>query len=330
MMMPMPSMGSMPMGGNPFMSGSMGPGTMQPGMPMMPPGSMMSPGMPGTGMNMQMGGMGGMMSGGMGGMGSMGMGGMGAMGSMMPLGPGITQGSPMGMAGNMMPRGRVGIMMEELPNQRILDERLLPPMPHPWGPPFPGNQNCQPQPLMPGQPTGIGADNLHPLQQQNIGELSRLPNAYRMYGYGPREITWSPQINVQERNTGVMINAEFPLQKHMEGREVAHYDDFIRNQDWQRQGAWVRPYDPKVDAPDWKHNLYGQYEQAQDLKRPRWVPRKDFVDNYYKDLHTQRDAKGIFEIDDVANRRMTLEMMDENELAGFWSNPQAVQNDGLD
>jgi len=322
---------------NPFMS--MGPGMgqgMMPGTmgPSMMPGTMGQGMVPGTmGPSMMPGSMGGgMMPGGMGGgmmPGSMGGGMMpGSMGGgMMPggMGGGMMPSSmgggmmPGGMGGGMMPggmMGRAGIMMEEMPNQRTLDDRRLPPMPMPW----PGS----PQTLMPGQATGYGTNNLHPLQQQGLGQQQRLPNAYRMYGYGAREIYWSNSVPVGEPNTGIMINAEFPLMRGMEGYEVTHWDSGIRNSTWRHQGPWIQPFDPRTDIPDFKHQTNSGFELAQDLKHPRHV--KDFNEQYYKDLAKQRDNRGLL---DDTRKGMTLEIMDDQELKEFWQNPEAVMADRL-
>jgi hypothetical protein len=149
-----------------------------------------------------------------------------------------------------------------------------------------------------------------------------------MYGYGNREITWSRPVPVSEPNTGVMINAEFPLKKEMEGLEVFPHDSGIRNVNWQYQGPWVESYDPIRDVPDWKHKLYGNYETAADLKRPTY--RKDFMDAKYRDLGKERDHKGVLGEESAARKRMTLEVMDDSEIGEFWSNPNAVMGDRLD
>merc|ERR1719199_860718 len=220
---------------------------------------------------------------------------------MMPgsMGPGMMPGS---MGPGMMPGqdNRVSIQLEEMPNQRTLDARPFNPVPTPWA--------GRPPPLLPGQATGIGINNLNPMQQQSVGAgaIARLPNAYRMYGYGPREVFWSTPVPVPEQNTGIMINAEYPLQKWMEDREVAHWDNLIRNTGWTKQGPWVQPFNPMTDVPDWKHKYFGQYEQAADLKQPRH--HKDYQEEYYKKLNKQRDSKGLFEMDESANRRMTVEI----------------------
>lgn len=301
------SMGPGMMGGNPFMS--MGPGMMPGTMgPSMMPGSMGPGMMPG-----------GMMPGGMG-------------PGMMPgsMGPGMMPRSMGGMGPGMMPGGmggmgpsHVGIMMEEMPNQRILDDRRLPPMPMPW----PG----APMPLMPGQATGMGPDNLHALQQHSLaatGQAQRLPNAYRMYGYGNREITWSSSVPVHEHNTGIMINAEFPLTREQEGREVFHCDYGIRNKTWQHQGPWVQPLDPRTDIPDWKTKQFGSYELAVDCKKPRY--KKEHTDEHYKGLHKARAEHGLFTGENAAKKNMRLEIMDEGEVANFWGNPAAVMSDRLE
>jgi len=215
--------------------------------------------------------------------------------------------------------GRASMVMEEPPNQHQLDQRSLPMVPTPWPGP--------PAPLMPGQATGVGIDNLHPLMQMGGGAPARLPNAYRMYGYGPREMWWSNPLPVPEQNTGIMINAEFPLKREMEGREFSNYDYAIRNQNWRHQGQWVQPFDPIHDVPDWKHKMFGQYEDARDLKQPMHV--KDYMEHYYKRLHEERDAPGLFKIDKEANRRMEMEILDDQELREFWQNPDAVINDRL-
>merc|ERR1719215_1258215 len=150
---------------------------------------------------------------------------------------------------------RSGISMEraqEMPIQKILDTRTMPMVPTPWA--------GQPDVLRPGQATGYGPDALSPLQQPEWGDVQRMPNAYRMYGYGNRVIKWSPQLPVPEPNTGITINAEYPLLWQMEGVEAAPFDYGIRNLEWRRQGPWVQKYDPIHDIPDWKHKLFGQYE----------------------------------------------------------------------
>lgn len=257
----------------------------------------------------------------------------GSMGAMNPsmMAPGMMPGSMGGMMGGMMPgqmapfgmtpmgMNRSGIMSEELPNQRLLDERLLPMVPTPW--------QGAPMPLMPGQATGMGVNNLHPLQQQQDSPMTRLPNAYRMYGYGNREITWAKPVPVPEPNTGVMINAEFPMPRHMEGREVFDHDYGIRNSTWTYQGPWVQPYDPIHDRPDWKHKMFGSYEQAVDIKRPRH--HQYAMDDYYRNLASQRDHKGVFDPQGHARKKMTIDVMDDQELAAFWANPEKVMNERL-
>lgn len=303
-------MQTMQMGGNPFMSQGPGmmPGSMGPGMM---PGSMGPGMMPGGGMGP------GMMPG------SMGPG-------MMPgsMGPGMMPGG--GMGGGMMPGGMGGfsqygtpsITMQDIPNQRTIDERQFPAMPMPW--------QGAPQMLMPGQATGMGPDNLHPLmQQQMVGGQQRLPNAYRMYGYGPREIFWSTPVPVPEANTGIMVNAEYPLTRAMEGREVTSWDYGIRNSTWQQQGPWVQPYDPVRDMPDWKHKNFGAYETACDLKKPRHV--KENMDSYYRNLNSTREGKGLFSRSaNDGDGGMSLEIMDERTLHEFWTNPEAVVHEGLE
>jgi len=322
-----------------MMPGSMGPGMMPGSMgPGMMPGTMGPSMMPGMGPPMMPGSMGpgmmpgsmgpGMMPGGMGpGMmpGSMGPGMMpGSMGpGMMPgsMGPGMMPGS---MGPGMMGMGRTGIALQEMPNQRMLDSQMMPMAPQPWQ----GSQMA----LLPGQATGYGSQNLSPMQQQSLpqGQIERLPNAYRMYGYGPREITWSSPVPVPEgQNTGVMINAEFPLSKELEGREVYPSDTGIRNMGWQQQGEWVKPFDPVRDVPDWKHKMFGSYEDACDMKRP--MHKKDHMEIYYTGLAKERNTKGLFaENQQPGKQGMSLEIMDDQELNAFWANPEAVMQDRLE
>lgn len=266
------------------------------------------------------------------------------MGSMGPV-PGTMAGPPMPPMGSMMgpvPGTMAGPMpgsmamvpmpppfamerssisaMKEMPVQKMLDSRTMPQVPMPWA----GQSDI----LRPGQPTGMGPDALSPLHRPEWGEAQRMPNAYRQYGYGNRVIKWSPAVPVPERNTGITINAEYPLLWQNEGREAAPYDYGIRNQNWVQQGPWVQPYDPTRDVPDWKHKMFGQYEQAVDLKQKKF--EKDYNEMHYKDLARERDAKGVLGIDETARKRMELELVDDNELHQFWANPEAVMYDKLD
>jgi len=304
--------------------GSMGPMGTQLGMP----GSYRSQ-ISGTGM-LPSGPMGMMPSGPMGMMPS------GPMG-MMPSGPmGMMPSGPMGMTSSspMVQYSRPSIMMQELPNMNTLDSRPTPPFPTPWRPK---------EYLMPGQPTGTGVNSINPLQERAVGDLARLPSAYRMYGYGPREITWSPHVPVPfpgEENTGIMINAEFPLPRTMEGREAIPYDLAIRNPTWRHQGMWVQPFDPLHDVPDWKHKLFGDYESAQDIigvpgAQKRYLQRnlagESAIEQHYKKLHEQRNQQGLFKDEDaIARKHMELEILDEQELEDFFRNPDAVMRDKLD
>lgn len=262
----------------------------------------------------------------------------GSMGMMSsgPMGMYNSMGMPPG--GRMLPYGqsRSSIMMNEPPNVMTLDQRPMPPVPTPWR-----TQEY----LMPGQPTGMGMDSISPLQERAVADLAgnRLPSAYRMYGYGPREISWSNPLPVPfrgEENTGIMINAEFPLPKHMEGHLAVPVDHAIRNPHWRHQGEWVQPFDPIHDIPDWKHKLYGDYEDAVDLVTPS-VPGaykrhlrsnvgESQIEQYYKKLHEERNNLGLFKEDVAARRHMELEILNEEELEDFFRNPEAVMRDRLD
>lgn len=217
-----------------------------------------------------------------------------------------------------MNRSGIALDAQEMPIQQILDTRTMPMVPTPWA--------GQPDMLRPAQ--GFGPDALSPLQQAECGDVQRMPNAYRMYGYGNRVIQWSPQLPVPEPNTGITINAEYPLKWQMEGLEAAPYDSGIRNLEWRHQGPWVQPFDPIHDIPDWKHKLFGQYEGAVDLKRPMYT--KDYNDMHYKNLAKQREAKGIMGMDQTAKKRMELEILDDKEIARFFANPEAIMHDSLD
>merc|ERR1719254_91471 len=106
-----------------------------------------------------------------------------------PLGPGMMKN--MGMYRMDQPR----IEMQDVPIMNTLNSRPLPPFPMQWR---------EQEFLMPGQRTGMGMDNISPLQERAVEDLARLPHAYRMYGYGPREIVWSGQVPTPEhqQNTG--------------------------------------------------------------------------------------------------------------------------------
>merc|ERR1719272_1268334 len=242
--------------------------------------------------------------------------GMGGMGSM--------QGGMQGGMGGFSQYGQCQITMQDIPNQRTIDERQFPAMPMPWQGP--------PPMLMPGQATGMGPDNLHPMMQTDSKGQTRLPNAYRMYGYGPREVFWSTPVPVPEANTGIMINAEYPLSQAMEGREVVAHDYGIRNSGWQKQGPWVQPYDPlEFGGSGFKQKKFGMANdgddggggQACDLKKGRHI--KENMDDFYRNLNNTREGKGLFSRSpNYGDGGMSLEIMDERAMHEFWTNPEAV------
>jgi hypothetical protein len=237
------------------------------------------------------------------------------------------------MASGLYP-GQATIAVQDVPNISNLDSRPLPPVPMPW------HEKTY---LAPGMPTGICASNFNPLQEREIGNIPRKPHTYKLNGFGPRDICWAAPMPVAERNPGIMVNAEFPLEQHMEGREVVHYDLAVRNLTWAHQGPWVKPFDPFHDVPKWDHKLYGEYEMAKDMVEP-CVPgalkrhHQDFgkktgenaIEQYYRKLHENRDLEGKFAEDKVANRHFKLEILNEQDMKSFWADKDAIESNWYD
>mmetsp|Transcript_160 Transcript_160/g.299 ORF Transcript_160/g.299 Transcript_160/m.299 type:complete len:272 (-) Transcript_160:111-926(-) len=201
----------------------------------------------------------------------------------------------------------------------------------------PGISNFMPPPpLLPAQ-----SSHYHPLIAHSVGEV-RLPNAYRMYQYGPSTVFWAP-VAVPEHNTGIMVNAEFPMQSWMEGRfldpnkpgkKEVRGDHFIRNEHWMMLNPKnLKPYSEEEAAKLDPHEAFGDYALAQDLAdQPRnsGMKAEEYIEEKYKKIHEEREDKGFFSIDKVGMRNMELEILDEQKLREFWADPNAIIQDSLE
>lgn len=160
----------------------------------------------------------------------------------------------------------------------------------------------------------------------------QLPDSYRMYTYGTRQIYWSNSVPVPEPNTGVMVNMETLGKKSMDGCEVVPCDLGVRNTGWRHQGPWVQPYDP-LESAEWKAKTYGDYSQARDLVAPcnpgpyrKHRKAKDgdsYMQLHYSRLAEQRNQRGLFH-EDHKKRPEEFQLFDDNELQAFLANPDAA------
>lgn len=200
----------------------------------------------------------------------------------------------------------------------------------------PGYMNFQPPP--PLQPAA--SSPFHPLIEHSCG-IPRLPNAYQMYQYGPSTQYWKP-VTVPESNTGIMINAEFPMQAWMEGRYLEpnkpgkkepRGDHFIRNEGWMMLNPDnLKPFSEEEFNKLHPHEAFGDYSVAQDLadqQRNSGMKAEEYIEEKYKKMHQEREDKGYFSIDKIGMRNMELEILDEQKLREFWADPRSIIEDAL-
>lgn len=220
------------------------------------------------------------------------------------------------------------MMPVDPPRRRILEEKPVIPF---------GTNFVPPPPLIPGEPSGF-----HPLLEHNLG-INRLPNAYRNYQYGPRQMWWANPVTVPEANTGIMINCEMPMQSWMEGRfldpnkageKSIRGDHFIRNEGWMMLNPNnLKPYDADEVARMDPSHTFGDYSLAMDMadvKRKQGVTAEAYIEEKYKKMRDAREDQGYFTIDKVGMRNMELEILDEQELREFWADPNAIIQDTLE
>lgn len=200
-----------------------------------------------------------------------------------------------------------------------------------------------PQAMQPMMPNVVpGTPSPFP-ENQN---MMMLPNAYRMYQYGPRQVWWSKRVTVPEANHGIMINAEYPLQENMWGKFAYDDDTLIRNEHWRHIGSWMQRNTEKDASNNWQthHKAPGAEQDASnnwqtqqkapgltgsmvayDLKPKRNIPDYHALNrwrNSDEDLHlTNAEVK--------ANERMKQEVLDDYRLKQFFDDQQAVVEDEL-
>merc|ERR1719265_1690135 len=195
-------------------------------------------------------------------------------------------------------------------------------------------QSQQPPGPMALQPTD-------PTKRMMIPPAQRLPDAHRMYQYGPRQIYWTDRVPVAEPNTGVMVNAEFLAPPGYDmgsnARELVKWDLGIRNQYWQHQGPWLQPYDPVLDATAaQKAKMFGDYEQARDLVAPcrpgayrrhyGKQERDSWLYSNYKQLAEERDRPGLFKESKYKKQEAEWEFFDDNDLQELFTNPEGAMH----
>lgn len=191
-----------------------------------------------------------------------------------------------------------------------------------------------------------------------------LPNAYRLYSYGPRQIWWSPQVQVAEPNHGIMVNAEFPTRfEHLGTQDgIIEADYQIRNQTWATIGPFIKSAESnrptyigegskgKAGAPggppggaddagctglDWKssHSGTADFSQAMDRKQlgrteiARPMTYKDAQNEHFDRLRKERTQQGLIP---SMGSSMDLEILDDRFFSEFWANPEGVIADSIE
>lgn len=146
----------------------------------------------------------------------------------------------------------------------------------------------------------------------------RLPDAHRLYRYGPRRVTWSPEVPVAEQNHGIMINAEFAMQPGQLGQEVVFDDWAVRNSRWRHLGAMIPRKQPSLADKFGGH--MPDYDLAHDLKNHRHMP-------HFVHLLKHRQAESL---DQFAERRFDREVLNQEELRDFFADDEKIRSDALE
>mmetsp|Transcript_15696 Transcript_15696/g.42786 ORF Transcript_15696/g.42786 Transcript_15696/m.42786 type:complete len:230 (-) Transcript_15696:81-770(-) len=143
----------------------------------------------------------------------------------------------------------------------------------------------------------------------------RLPSAYRLHNFAPREVWWSPEVCVPEGNRGVMLNAEYPMPPHQKGVEMCYDDWAIRNSGWRHIGAMI----PRKVTYSENRVLETDARLAHDCKGYRLKPNR-------LEFESWRNRQDLL---DAAERVFDQDLLDRGEVATFFGNHDAVSQERL-
>lgn len=140
-----------------------------------------------------------------------------------------------------------------------------------------------------------------------------------------REVVFSQQVPVEERNAGVIIVHQYMGEPGTAGQEIVRYDDYVRNQEWQHLGP-ILPTAEELAArmqvqqqvPEKRGAGYRSPPSVWDVapkggkasKAPRVNPFSD---------KARLSATGEY-----VTRVLKSEFLDEKGLQNFFSSPEAV------
>eukprot|EP00416_Gambierdiscus_australes_P038218 CAMPEP_0171100942 /NCGR_PEP_ID=MMETSP0766_2-20121228/53553_1 /TAXON_ID=439317 /ORGANISM="Gambierdiscus australes, Strain CAWD 149" /LENGTH=205 /DNA_ID=CAMNT_0011560865 /DNA_START=60 /DNA_END=677 /DNA_ORIENTATION=- len=160
---------------------------------------------------------------------------------------------------------------------------------------------------------------------------------HQMPTFGPR-VQWWTQVQVPEKNHGVMINSHFPGHQPcgIDGKpEVIHYyDEAIRNETWryigQRMARLNRAGEESIG--DWLEH-HADYQDAVDMKGELKLEnrgnrgRQNLHD--YRVHHAHRNPDGIMDTALKVDERLGRELLNERQMHEFFGNPDAVAYESL-
>lgn len=204
-------------------------------------------------------------------------------------------------------------------------------------------QQAQWQAQQQAQAELLRQQSLHPSRlascAQHQGQQLPMMDAHHMYQCGPRTIRYT-RVPVPEANVGIVINNEFITQEHMVGKEIFPNDDAIRNDMWSHMGALIpRESSSKETLQDWLIH-HAHYENAVDIKGLHQMemheaessaagsgrPSGRFLPDYHS-LHRRRDDDGVWKTSQRVHQNFQRELLNEQQMREFWSNPVAVSLD---
>mmetsp|Transcript_12277 Transcript_12277/g.28687 ORF Transcript_12277/g.28687 Transcript_12277/m.28687 type:complete len:272 (+) Transcript_12277:139-954(+) len=183
-----------------------------------------------------------------------------------------------------------------------------------YPPPSQQRQQAPPQP-MPHYHTSQPVDRL---ASEQLPLLWNLPSAHRMYHYGPREVWFSPEVPVPERNYGVMVNAEFAMLPQHQNVEVVYDDWAIRNSRWRHIGSMLPRESFADELASWRKNHKAEWDLAHDFKPNYKIP--DYVE-----VHKGREVPLFDQLDQNLER----EILNEDEIRELFGNPRSVQTETI-
>jgi len=177
-------------------------------------------------------------------------------------------------------------------------------------------------------PEQLGRDlPLPPAPKQ--GEQRGLPDAHQLFHCGPRQVYWSSRVPVLEDNCGVLVHTEFPTRPEHAGALVSHHDDAIRNVTWTPCGEQL----PKVIPPQAEGMTqwvcrHADYYGALDVKglrkqEMRGAPPQERHSPDYYSLNASRND-GLLSMGELAREKLRREVLDEQGMREFFSDPAAV------